>query len=254
MPDSDVDLATAAEMLGVHYQTAYRWVRSGALPAMLVRGRYRVGSEEVEAMARRRDRPVRPRALRPRGGYGGRRNQMFEHLLAGDDADARKMIAQLLDEGVGLTEATQEVLVPALWRIGEEWHEGRIGIWTEHRASATVERILGEHHPAPRGRRRGTAVVAALAGDRHSLPTLMAAIALREDNWRVQHLGADVPADELVDFCEREGADLAAITVTGSGGGRARRVAGALRERGIRAIVGEPGASLERLQREARGS
>jgi excisionase family DNA binding protein len=29
-----VDLQTAAARLGVHYQTAYRWVRDGSLPAM----------------------------------------------------------------------------------------------------------------------------------------------------------------------------------------------------------------------------
>ncbi len=241
-------------MLGVHYQTAYKWVRAGTLPAVLVRGRYRVRRDQVQAVARRRERPERPPARRPRGGYGALRGKMFQHLLAGEETAARRMIGQLLAEGVSLTTAAQEVLAPALWRIGDEWAEGRIGVATEHRASSIVERILGDNHPTPRGRRRGTAVVAALAGDRHSLPTLMAAVALREDNWHVHHLGADVPVDELIDFCAEQGVDLAAITVTGSRGSRAQRAAVALRERGVRAIVGEPGASLERLQREARGS
>ena len=29
-----MDLESAAAVLGVHYQTAYRWVRMGLLPAM----------------------------------------------------------------------------------------------------------------------------------------------------------------------------------------------------------------------------
>jgi MerR family transcriptional regulator, light-induced transcriptional regulator len=35
-----IELAEAADRLGVHYQTAYRWVREGRLPAVRVRGRY----------------------------------------------------------------------------------------------------------------------------------------------------------------------------------------------------------------------
>ena len=76
-----------------------------------------------------------------------------------------------------------------------------------------MQQILGEHHPTPRGRRRGTALVA-VSGDRHSLATAMAAAALREDNWHVHHLGADMPPDELASFCRTHDVDVAVITVT----------------------------------------
>jgi hypothetical protein len=34
------------------------------------------------------------------------------------------------------------------------------------------------------------------------LPTTLAAIALCDDNWLVHHVGADLPADELIRFCD----------------------------------------------------
>ena len=37
-----IELRDAAAELGVHYQTAYRWVRSGQLPATMVAGKYAV--------------------------------------------------------------------------------------------------------------------------------------------------------------------------------------------------------------------
>ena len=113
-----------------------------------------------------------------------------------------------------MTTITQEILVPAMHRIGTDWHDGVVTIADEHRASAIVERILGDHYPTPRGRRRGTVVVVALSGERHALPTSMAALALREDNWHVQHLGADLPAEELIHFCRERPVDLVVLTTT----------------------------------------
>jgi methanogenic corrinoid protein MtbC1 len=159
----------------------------------------------------------------------------------------------LVDDGVSVTTVTQEVFVPALRLIGAEWHAGKLPIWVEHRASAIVHQLLGEHHPRPRGRRRGTAMVAALSGDQHALPTAMAAAALREDNWRVHHLGADMPGAELVQFCRQHPVDVAVLTVTNDAArGSAGRTARALEAEGVRTLVGHPGSTLADLQELAR--
>jgi hypothetical protein len=42
----------------------------------------------------------------------------------------------------------------------------------------------------------------------------MAAAALRDDNWHVEHLGCDVLAKEAVDFAEVHDVDLVVLTVT----------------------------------------
>ena len=91
MSEDTIDLEAAAERLGVHYQTAYKWVRSGALPSSLVRGRYRLSAEDVAALAERRERPVRPRARRPRYGYDVMRERMFDALVSGDERSARSL-------------------------------------------------------------------------------------------------------------------------------------------------------------------
>jgi len=253
VPAPKIDLNAAAEQLGVHYQTAYKWVRSGALPAQRVSGRYVLDPDEVAAFAERRSSPSPKPRRQPRGGYEQLRRQMTTALTDGDERTARRLATDLIDNGVALTTVTHELLVPALLHIGSEWHAGRLPIWVEHRASAIVQRLLGEHDPNPRGRRRGTAMVAALSGDHHGLPTSMAAAALREDNWRVHHLGADMPADELVHFCEQHDVDLAVLTVTiPEARPLANETAGRLEELGTRALVGQPGSTLTELQSMAR--
>lgn len=251
--DRRIDLQTAAERLGVHYQTAYKWVRSGRLPAELVAGRYVLDPDAVDAFGARRSSPTRPRRRRPRGGFERLGQQMLDALLDGDERTARRLASTLIDDGVPVTTVVQELLAPALRHIGAEWHAGRLPIWVEHRASAIVQLILGEHHPTPRGRRRGTALVAAMSGDRHALATAMAAVALREDNWRVHQLGADMPDDELVRYCQDHDVDLAVLTVTTTdAASSAAETATRLEHEGVRTLVGRPGATLDELQRLAR--
>jgi methanogenic corrinoid protein MtbC1 len=245
--DESVDLQHAADELGVHYQTAYRWVRNGTLPAQLVAGRYVVSRRDIAEVTDRRTRasaPPPPSAKR----LARAATRMHEALVVGDEATARQLGRSLVDEGTPVVELIQHVLVPPLVQIGADWHAGRLTIWVEHRASAIVERLLGELSPNPRGRRRGRVVVAAVSGDMHSLPTSMAAVTLREDNWVVDHLGADMPPDELVRFCVEHDVDVAVLSSTNPvTADLAADTAERIRAVGTPVVLGGPGRTLEEL-------
>lgn len=252
--DSRLDLQTAADELGVHYQTAYRWVRSGRLDAEMVDGRYLVRQADISELDRRRHAPATPPAPRAvRLEHAA--DRMYEALVDGEETEVMKIAKRLADEGAPIADLIQNVLVPPLRRIGQGWRSGELTIWTEHRASSIVERLLGELAPNPRGRRRGVAVVAAVAGDRHSLPTTMAALTLRGDHWHVHHLGADLPPDQISQFCGDHDVDLAVITVTNP---ESRPLADAtavqLRAAGTSAIVGGAGQTLVELTELARNA
>ena len=50
MPNETITLTEAAERLGVHYMTAYRYVRTGRLPATKLGSEWRVETSDVDAM------------------------------------------------------------------------------------------------------------------------------------------------------------------------------------------------------------
>jgi excisionase family DNA binding protein len=246
-----LELQDAADALGVHYQTAYRWVRSGRLPAQLVSNKYRVSRRALEALEADRETPAAP-AAPSRQRVDRQAERVAGALLDGDEATVRDVARRLVEDGTSIVELIQSLFVPPLRRIGQGWHDGELPIWVEHRAAAIVERTLGELVPNPRGRRRGTAMVAAVAGDQHSLPTTMAAVALREANWHVHHLGANLPGDELVRFCVEHDVNLAVISLTNPAvSALVEDTAERLRAAGTPAIVGGPGRSLEQLVEEA---
>jgi MerR family transcriptional regulator, light-induced transcriptional regulator len=245
--DERLDLQRAADELGVHYQTAYRWVRTGKLPARLVGGRYQVGRDDVSAMATQREAPQAPAPPSAKR-MARTAERMHDALVNGDERSVRQLAKGLVDEGAPIVDVIQAVLVPPLVRIGAAWHAGQLTIWVEHRASAIVERLLGEMSPNPRGRRRGTVMVAAVSGDLHSLPTSMAASALRDDNWTVEHLGADMPPDELVRFCDEHDVDVAVLSSTNPNTAElAAETADRLRAAGTPVVLGGPGRTLDDL-------
>ena len=81
----------------------------------------------------------------------------------------------------------------------------------------------------------------------------MAAVALRDNNWWVHHLGADMPPDELVRFCDEHEIDVAVLTVVNSEcADLAAATAARIRESGTRTVVGGPGRTLDELVRMVR--
>ena len=255
--DAEVPLSLdqVASALGVHYQTVYRWVRSGQLTATKVNGKYFVlQADLVESQERSAERTPPPPPSEER--LQRHSAAMTRALIAGDETAALQIASRLLSNGTTATAFITSVLVPPLVHVGQAWHDGELEIYVEHRATAMVERILGSLSPNPRGRRRGSVVVAAPSGELHSLPTSMATAALREDLWEVHHLGSDTPLDQLLAFVDRHPVDLAVICTTASESLCLGEAAKTTLESGlgIPTLIGAPGRSLAQLQQDARAA
>ena len=250
-----MDLREAAGTLGVHYQTAYGWVRQGVLPARKVGRGYELDSADVGALADRRrlgTEPARPIHVR---NWAAQAQGLYSVIAAGEETQARHRLERLA-VGVPLIDLCEHVIAPALRRIGDDWAAGAVSIAQEHRASAICERLIATHARQPAGRPRGTAVVATPPGERHGLPALMAAACLREDRWLVHHLAADLPVAEVIGLALDTGADLVVLSSATSQAARAARRAA--REIGfsaprLRVLAGRPGDSLSQLRELARG-
>ena len=250
-----VSLTEAAESLGVHYQTAYRWVRRGVLPAVKVNGSYEVDPADVEVLRLVRQAPAPPPQKRRVRSWTPFSDRLLDHLLVGDEARVRELVADLVETGVGLVDICDHVLAPALRAIGERWARGELGIAEEHRASAICERALARWAPHPPGRPRGVAVVCSPTGEGHELPGLMATSVLRELHWRVHHLGVGVPADSVESLVADERADLVVISATSPAVLHdACELARRLTAPGRRVLVGRPGMTTADLAAEASAS
>jgi MerR family transcriptional regulator, light-induced transcriptional regulator len=250
-----MQLSEAAEALGVHYQTAYGWVRQGTLPARKLPRGYEVSEGAVrDLLARRAAGAEPPPEVRVRD-WDAQAGRLYAALLAGDEAQARQVFGRLTGGGVPLAELCDLVIAPALRRIGAEWAAGELSIAAEHQATAICERLIAANFRPPQGRPRGVAVAATPPGERHGLAALMAAACLCEDRWQVHHLATDLPVDEVIRFAADTGASLIVLSpVTVAAARLAVREARQIRERlpHVRVLIGRPGDTLVRLRDLAR--
>jgi methanogenic corrinoid protein MtbC1 len=249
-----MQLSDAAEMLGVHYQTAYGWVRAGTLTARKTSRGYEVSESDARALLARRAAGTEPSpGIRVRN-WAVQAERLHSALAAGDEAQARRDWGRLA-AGVPLTELCDQVIAPALRRVGAQWAAGELSIAAEHRATAICERLIAARVHQPRGRPRGIAVTATPPGERHALPAMMAAACLREDRWQVHHLAADLPQAEVIGLAADTGASLVVLSSATTGASRlAAREARLIRERlpAARVLTGRPKDTLTRLRELAR--
>jgi len=198
-------LTEVADRLGVHYMTAYRYLRTGRLEGTKHGSEWRVRAVDLARFEERSARsaagtgPTTPPGARPsrrRTDWSGRTE---ERLVSGDEAGAWSVIDAAMSAGMGVEEVYLDMLTPALRSIGARWATGELTVADEHLAATITLRLVGRLGPrfARRGRKRGTVITAAPDGELHSLPVALFADLLRGRGFRVLDLGGDVPSDSL---------------------------------------------------------
>ncbi len=227
-PGNPITLEDAAASLGVHYMTAYRYIRVGRLPAEQRGGRWWVDPADVDRL--RTAAPAAP----GRGGaqskrrWVGPRDRLLDRLLAGDGPGSWAVVERALSGGAAASDIHLRLLAPAMRTIGDRWADGSIGVDAEHRATAVAMRLVGRLGPlfAHRGPpAAGTVILGGAPGDPHLLPLLMVADLLRQAGVRVIDLGADLPEQSFVDAAGAVD-DLRAVGVSVSTDSATARAAG----------------------------
>jgi excisionase family DNA binding protein len=203
MTNGVLTLNEAADELGVHYMTAYRYVRLGVMDAAKSGGIWQV---QRSALERFRAQAAVAAATTGVSGKGGARNRkapwsarLESRLIAGDAAGCWIVIEAAMSAGAELDEIYLDVLTPAMTSIGERWERGELDVSVEHRATGIAMRIVGRIGPRfnRRGRTRGVVALGAPAGELHSLPVAMLGDLLRFLGWEVSDFGVDVPIESI---------------------------------------------------------
>lgn len=244
-PGDRISLNEAAERLGVHYMTMYRYVRTGRLPAVRDGVQWTVDVRDVDRLRAPAAPPARRGSNRIRQEGPGK---LVARMVAGDEAGAWGIVDAALAAGLEAGDVSIDLLVPALRSVGDGWSTGVLSVADEHRAAAVAQRLIGRLGPrfARRGRKRGTVVLGAPAGENHSLPCAIVADLLRGAGFEVIDMGANTPAESFVDSA-RHANRLTAVLIGATTPHRdaaIRSTVRALRAGGITAPVIVGGAGI----------
>jgi excisionase family DNA binding protein len=254
--DVTYGLREAADYLGVHYMTVYRYVRTGRLPAHQTGSQWEISSADLKRFSR---------ADKRTGGRGKRfrldsnaAERLVARLLVSDESGSWAIVQEALAGGAAPRDVYVELLGPALSMIGDLWARGSITVADEHRASVVVYRLVGRLGPLfrARGPRAGTVIVGTPAGERHGLPTAFVADMLRSRGFEVIDLGADVPADAFA-ACAADTESLTgigiAVTLTGHRSSLGTLIR-TIKKAGVTAPIVVGGAGITRTQARTLGA
>lgn len=189
MDAKDLTIQQAADQLGVHYMTAYRYVRLGMIPGhkagstwhidaadlhrFRAQGRPSALQEGLRGGVSGATRPKRPSA-RPRPAQWAERYEA--RLLGADGSGAWGVLEAALTAGADVEQLYLHVIAPALRSIGRRWVEGEIDIADEHVASAITLRAMSRLSPRfTRPGPKASVVMSGAPGDQHSVPLAMVA-------------------------------------------------------------------------------
>ncbi len=209
-----------AAQLGVHYMTAYRYVRQGRLQAWRDGTNWRVEpaalaaftsdtastAEPTNAAAIELDREPTDWAAR-----------IASALLAHDETSAWSTIERALGAGHDPAFCFIDMIGAALAEIDDRSERGEFGPSTWPAVVVIAERLiarLGARFRRP-GRSRGSVVIGGPTGEHHQIPISMLADLVRLDGFAVVELGVDASPAAFADAALRaERLHAVAIGVT----------------------------------------
>jgi excisionase family DNA binding protein len=194
-----------AEALGISVTTVKRWVDAGILPAHKTAGGHRkLFLADVLRVARAHQLPYRnpgrrgnPTAGNPPGSPDYLSGELFARLVGGDQEGVKSLVFNAYQSGMAATQLADEVIAPALGRIGHEWEKGQVDVMHEHRGVQLCEAALHEWKSLLDRSALASAPLAiggAPEGDFYSLATLLAQIVLLDCGWQAINLGPNTPA------------------------------------------------------------
>ena len=129
------------------------------------------------------------------------KEELVETLIRAARAYDRSFVEELLLAEInsrGITNTWNEVLVPLLIMLGDEWADQGTGIETEHLVSEIIKRLLNENVNQIKNPLNPRPVLLACIGEEmHSLPLYALAAALSERNIQTQFLGARTPIEAI---------------------------------------------------------
>lgn len=140
--------------------------------------------------------------------------QLFQALIRHDENRASDLLREVHALFNLMTVCTQ-IIVPALRDIGEAWYRGEIRITTEHFASAYLRgKMLSLLQAYPSRRNAPNILIGCGPLEQHELGSLMMAVLLRSEGFRVEYLGPDIPVEDLADYASYEQPAMIILSAT----------------------------------------
>ena len=140
----------------------------------------------------------------------------LEALLRAERHAASRLILGAVEGGVSVRDIYLHVFQPAQHEIGRLWQMNEISVAQEHYCTAATQLIMSQLYPHIFATERaGRQLVAAcVGGELHEIGIRMVADFFEMEGWDTYYLGANAPAEAILEAVEERQADVLGLSAT----------------------------------------
>ena len=159
------------------------------------------------------DREMLDFALQTRN-FGKLSAFFLKQALVADRNAMYELLSYIAKHHISLPAIGDEIIKPAMVRIGEMWKEGNLEVYQEHGASQSILDALIRLAPdLHRKTSNGlSALCACVEGNHHEIGLKILSYALEAEGWSVRYLGADTPFETIRAFMKAAAPQLVCLS------------------------------------------
>ena len=139
-----------------------------------------------------------------------------DNLLKGHRDLALSLVLNKVKSGVPVKDIYTQIFQPVQYEIGRLWQTNKISVAQEHYATAVSQLVMSQLYPHIFSTQRtGYRMVAACVGNElHEIGIRMVSDFFEIAGWDTYYLGANTPAESIIQSINQKQADVVALSVT----------------------------------------
>jgi trimethylamine corrinoid protein len=142
--------------------------------------------------------------------------EMCDAIVDLDEEKAINLANKAINEGMDLLKVIENGYAAGIRRVGELWEEGDFFLPELMKGAQIMQNCMDMIIPhLQKGSERinlGTVVIATIEGDIHSIGKTIVGTMLRAYGFEVFDLGADVPAEKIIEIAIEKNADIIGVS------------------------------------------
>lgn len=142
------------------------------------------------------------------------KQQLFKKLTDGNLEECIKIYKNYV-EIFNIADFFDKILRPVMSKIGEEWHNGKLSIATEHVASnvaQTLVKIIMEQVSGSGNKKK--VMLCVPVGEEHHIGCDVLETYLTIKGFKVFNMGTSIPTESIIEFIDMKKPDVVLISIT----------------------------------------
>lgn len=189
----------------------------------------------------------------------GKEDPVYQAVIKGNQNQIISLVKEKLEEKTEPSEIIDTMLIPAINQVGELFDKQIYFLPQLISSAETMRTAIDYLEPMlkkeEQGEKKGTIVIATVAGDIHDIGKNLVALMLKNYGFDVIDLGKDVPSEQIVQTARERDADIIALsalmTTTML---EMKTVVKLAREEGLRSLIIIGGAAITQSYAEEIGA